>query len=168
MSTGTTLLLCALSMLTACHGGSSEGSLANSASHKRAAVVKRAPTPDEMTVGMIEAVTLGKSSVPVGVKFGLESQPTVGRPLSVTLAVMPQILADPAVLTVAASDAFRLAAPFAPVEIPDADSTHVYRHEVWVTPTREGVQLLALSVSLKHDEVTETRSFAVPIIVVND
>jgi len=34
-----------------------------------------------------------------------------------------------------------------------------------VTPIAEGVQLIHLSVSIKHDEVTDTRTFAIPLIV---
>jgi hypothetical protein len=36
---------------------------------------------------------------------------------------------------------------------------------VTLTPTAEGVHLLGFTVSLKHDEITESRTFSVPIIV---
>ncbi|MEA3149338.1 MAG: hypothetical protein QOD56_277 [Gammaproteobacteria bacterium] len=165
MGKGRTLLLCAFGVLTACHGDSHPAPVDNLTPHKHAPIVKRGPTPDEMTAGMVEAVTMGRSTVPVAVKFELGNRPTVGQPLDVVLAVMPQILADPAVLTVTGSDALRLAAGFRPIEIPEVDPAQVYRQNVRVTPTLEGVQLLGLSVALNHDEITETRTFAVPIIV---
>jgi len=34
-----------------------------------------------------------------------------------------------------------------------------------VTPTVDGVLLLGLTVSLKHDEITESRGFSIPLIV---
>ena len=41
----------------------------------------------------------------------------------------------------------------------------VYRHSIKVTPTADGLYLLTLSVSLQHDQTTESRVFAVPILV---
>ena len=38
----------------------------------------------------------------------------------------------------------------------------MYRQSVKVTPTAEGVLLLGLTVSLKHDEMTESRVFSIP------
>jgi hypothetical protein len=152
-------------VLTACHGDSNQAPLDTPTPHKHAPFVKRGPTPEEMTAGMVEAVTMGRSTVPVAVKFDLGNRPTVGHPLDVVLAVMPQIPADPVVLTVTGSDALQLAPGFGPIEIPEADPTQVYRQNVRVTPTLEGVQLLGFNVTLKHDDITEMRTFAVPMIV---
>jgi hypothetical protein len=166
MRYGRTLLPCAIALLSACHGDSSEAPVANPAHHLSApAPVKRGPTPAELTVGMVEAVTVGKSTVPVGVKFELPERPIVGQSLDVIVAVMPQIAADPAVLVVTGSDGLQLAPGDGPIEIPSVEPTQVYRHSVKMTPSAEGVQLLSLSVSLKHDEIMETRTFAVPVIV---
>jgi hypothetical protein len=41
----------------------------------------------------------------------------------------------------------------------------VYRQTVKVTPTVAGVLLLGLTISLKHDEQTESRAFSIPVIV---
>jgi hypothetical protein len=41
----------------------------------------------------------------------------------------------------------------------------VYRQSVKVTPTADGVLLLGLTVSLKHDEMIESRAFSIPLIV---
>jgi hypothetical protein len=164
-----TLPLVAMLLLAACHGDSGGAPVADVTPHiKRPPPVKRGPTPEELTAGMVEAVTLGKSTVPVAVKFDLPQKPTAGQPAEVTIAVMPQIEADPATLLVTGSEALVLAPDSGPIEIPAVEPTQVYRHTIRLTPTAEGVQLLALSVSLKHDEITETRQFAVPIIVASD
>jgi hypothetical protein len=160
------LLISATLLLAACHGDGSPPPVADATPHvKRPPHVKRGPTPDELTAGMVEAVTMGKSTVPVAVKFDVPQQPTVGQPAEITVAVMPQIEADPATLVVTGSDALVLAPGTAPVEIPAVEPTQVYRHSILLTPTVEGVQLLSLSVTLNHDDVVETREFAVPIIV---
>lgn len=156
----------ALLLLAGCHGDSGGAPAADVTPHaKRPPAVKRGPTPEELTAGMVEAVTMGKSTVPVTVKFDLPQKPTAGQPAEVTIAVMPQIEADPATLVVTGSDALVLAPGSGPIDIPAVEPTQVYRHNIQLTPTAEGVQLLALSVSLKHDEIIETRQFSVPIIV---
>jgi len=131
----------------------------------RPTAVKRGPTPEELTAGMVEAVTMGKSTVPVAVKFDLPQRPTAGQPVEVTIAVMPQIEADPATVAITGSDSLVLEPGSGPIEIPAVEPTQVYRHTVKLTPTAEGVQLLDLTVTLKHDEIVETRQFAVPVIV---
>jgi hypothetical protein len=161
-----TILVCATLLLASCHGDSGSTSIANADQPvNRPTPVKRGPTPDELTAGMVEAVTMGKSTVPVAVKFDLPSRPTAGQPVDVTIAVMPQIEADPATVMVTGSDALVLDPRSGPIQIPAVEPTQVYRHNVKLTPTAEGVQLLDLTVTLKHDDIDETRHFAVPIIV---
>ncbi len=153
-------------LLAACHGESNETPVAHAAPQLNGAQsVKRGPSPEELTAGMVEAVTMGKSAVPVAVKFDLPQKPVAGQPVDITIAVMPQVEADPATVVVAGSDALVLAPDSGPIEIPAVEPSQVYRHNIKLTPTTEGVQLLDLSVTLKHDEIVETREFAVPLIV---
>ncbi len=166
MKKGGVLLLCAAALAASCGGSNSAPVPTAVRQVKRPAVPKPGPTPAELTAGMVEAVTLGKSTVPVALKFEIASQPTVGKPFEVALAIMPQIAAGPAVLDVTDSDNLRLPSGSSPIEIPAVDPAQVYRQTLQVTPTAEGVQLLGLSISLKHDEITETRMFSVPLIVV--
>jgi hypothetical protein len=126
---------------------------------------KPGPTAAEQTAGMVEAVTVGKSTVPVTVKFDLPARPMVGQPLEVSLAVLPRIGADSAVIAIEESAGWQLAPGSASISIPAVQPGQVYRQTVTVTPTAVGVQLLGLQVSLKHDEVSETRTFSVPVIV---
>jgi hypothetical protein len=166
MRNGRTLPLCAIALLTACHGDSNQAPLGAAVRHTSApAAAKPGPTPNELTAGMVEAVTVGKSTVPVTVKFDLPERPVVGQPLDVVVAIMPQIAADPAVLVATGSDGLQLAPGGGPVEIPSVEPAQVYRHDIRMIPTAEGVYLISLSVSLKHDEMTETRTFALPVIV---
>jgi hypothetical protein len=166
MNKGRTVLLCGVALFAGCHGDTSQAPQISSTPHVKAPVpTKRGPTPEELTAGMVEAVTMGKSTVPVAVKFDLPERPVVGQSAEVVVAVMPQISADLAVLTVKGSDGLPLPDAAPPIEMPTVEPTQVYRHNVKVVPTAEGVQLLELDVALKHDDVTETRVFAVPLIV---
>lgn len=160
------ILPCAVVLLAACHGDSGQAPLDKPARQESAPVaVKRGPTPGEMTAGMVEAATLGKSTVPVAVKFELLQRPMVGQPLEIVVAVMPQIAANSATVQVTGSNGLQMGPDEGPIDVPSVDPTEVYRHSIKMTPTTEGVQLLDLSVSLKHDEITETRVFSVPVIV---
>jgi len=114
---------------------------------------------------MVEAVTIGKSTVPVAVKFELASRPTLGQPLEVAIALLPQIEANSAAVQVSGSGGLKLLPTDGATEIPAVDPTQAYRIKLTVTPTADGVQMLNLNVSLNHDDIAETRTFAIPVIV---
>ena len=153
-------------MLGACNGDAKQMPVPTPAAPvNKPAAVQRGPTPAEQTAGMVEAATIGKSTVPVALKFDLSARPTVGQPLEVVVAVMPQIEAAAATLQVVGSDGLQLAEGNTPIEIAPADPSRVYRETLKMTPTVEGVQLLNLSVALKHDDIVETRAFSLPVIV---
>ena len=157
MTQGSVLPFVAAVLCAGCHGGDpNQASASNPAMavHPTAAP-KRGPTPDELTAGMVEAV-----------KFDLPHPPMVGQPLEVVIAVMPQVAATSAEIEVTGSDGLQLGTGAQPATIPSVDATQVYRVNIPVTPSAEGVQFLGLVVSLKRDEVTESRSFSVPLIVV--
>jgi hypothetical protein len=156
---------CALLLLAACHGDSSQAPEPTLAAHsKKPAAVKRGPTPDELTAGMVEAVTIGKSTVPITVKFELHERPVVGRPLDVIIAVLPQVTGA-ATLQVTGSAGLQLAPGAETVKIPSIESAQAYRVTISTTPTADGVQGLGINVSVTHDDTTEARSFSVPVIV---
>ncbi len=150
--------------LAACHGDSGEAQKPKPAAAAKApAAPAPGPTVAELTAGMVEAATVGKSQLPVLLKFDLTQRPTVGQPLTVAVAVLPQIVAELATVQ-ATGDAGLAVAAQAPLTIPSVEPAHVYRQSLTVTPTREGLQLLTVSVTLKHDDATETRVFMVPLI----
>ena len=152
-------------LLAGCNGESKQAPAVTTAPAAAAPVVKRGPTPEELTAGMVEAVTIGKSTAPVAVKFDLPQRPSVGKRFEIVIAVLPQIAASSAMVQVSSSEGLQLAPNTTPIEIPSLDPAQVYRLNIPLTPTADGVHLLGLSVSLKEDDVTESRSFSVPIIV---
>jgi hypothetical protein len=68
-------------------------------------------------------------------------------------------------LKVSGSEGLQPAPGNAVVDVGAVDPAEAYRVTVTVTPTAEGVQFLAVEVDLKHDDVTDTRSFSIPVIV---
>jgi hypothetical protein len=165
MKTARVLTLCFVAAASACHGDSGTSSPPTDKPHVSVALpVKKGPSAGELTAGMVEATSQGKSQLPVDLKFDLQQRPALGQPLDVNIAVVPQIDAGAAQIQVA-GDGFTLAPGTNPIDLPTVAAGEVYRQTVKVTPTAAGVLLLGLTISLKHDEMTESRSFSIPVIV---
>jgi hypothetical protein len=166
MKTARVLILCTVAAAGACHGDSGTPAPAITVKpHVSVAVpVKNGPTAGELTAGMVEAATQGKSQLPVDLKFDLQQRPALGQPLDVNIAVVPQIDAGAAQIQIA-GDGFTVAPGTNPIDLPSVAAGEVYRQTVKVTPVTAGVLLLGLTISLKHDELTESRAFSIPVIV---
>ena len=162
------LLLCAVAAaLSACNRDSESPPQNGGVAHvtsKAPVVARSGPTAAEQTAGMVEAANQGKSQVPVDLKFDLGARPKVGQMLEINLALIPQIAASPASIQVNDADGLTVAPGTNQVDIPSAEAGGVYRHTVKVTPNAEGVLLVGVTVSLKHDEITDQRAFSIPII----
>src|SRR5258708_35717098 len=98
MTTGRMLALVAAVLLAACHGEPKQAPAVTTAPAAAAPVVKRGQTPEELTAGMVEAVTTGKSAAQVAVKFDLPQRPSGGKRLDIVIAVLPQIAASSAMV----------------------------------------------------------------------
>jgi hypothetical protein len=129
------------------------------------AVAKRGPGAEQLTAGMVEAVSQGKSQLPVKLKFELRQRPTLAQPLDIDIAVLPQIDAQASGIQVTGGDGLTVPAVANQLDSTAVQAGEVYRHDIRVTPTAEGVLLLNLTVSLKHDDMTESRAFSIPVIV---
>jgi hypothetical protein len=161
------MLLC-VAALVGCHRNSGAQATLNAAPApqvKAAAPVKKGPSAADQTAGMVEAASQGKSTVPVQLKFDLPQKPQIGKPMQVDIAVMPQIPASPAAIHITGADGLEVAPDASEIDIPSVEEGGVYRQSVKVTPTTDGVLILGLTVSLKHDEITESRAFSIPVIV---
>lgn len=164
MSTARVLALCIAAAVTACHKDSATE--APPAPRVTAPVIARkGPGAEELTAGMVEAPSQGKSQLPVKLKFTLEQRPTLGQPLDITVAVIPQIDAGAASIQVAGGDGLNVAPEMTSIDLPAVQAGQAYRQGIKVTPTAEGVLVLSLNISLKHDDMTEVRAFSVPLIV---
>jgi hypothetical protein len=166
MKTARVLLLCSVAALSACQRDAEGPPPPPAAPHVAApVVVKKGPSAAELTVGMVEAASQGKSQLPVLLKFDLPQRPTLGQAVTINLALMPDIDASPADIEVTGGDGLTIAAGTNQIELPTLAAGEVYRQAVKVTPTTDGVLLLSLKVSMKHDDVTESRVFSIPLIV---
>jgi hypothetical protein len=166
MRTARVLALCTLTAVSACHGDSDQASAPTAKPHFTIPKpVPKGPTAEQLTQGMVLAASLGDSQLPVDLKFTLRQRPLVGQLLDVDIAVMPQINAGPAGIQVVGGEGLSIAPGMVQIDLPAVEAGQVYRQSVKVTPAVEGVLILGLSVSLHHDEVTESRIFSIPLIV---
>ncbi len=161
------LLLCTAVALGACNKDSGSAQPAQSVTHvQRKASLTANPrgTAAEQTAGMVQAASQGKSQVPVELKFDIAQRPKLGQPLDINLALIAQITASPVTIQVSGSDDVSVAPGANQFDIPAEEAGEVYRQTVSVTPNAEGVELLGVTVLLKHDDVVDQRVFSIPII----
>ena len=162
------IILLAIAALAACHrqsGGAPAVPAKPKAGARAAPQAEHGQSPQELTAGMVEAVVQGKSQAPVNLKFDLLQRPVEGQPLEVAIALLPQIAARSATVSVTGSDGLKLDPGEDRFEFPGIEAAKVYRHSIKVTPAADGVSVLTLSVSLQHDQTSDSRDFAVPILV---
>ena len=114
---------------------------------------------------MAAAPPLGKSLLPADLKFELAERPKIGQVLEINLALIPKIDGGPASVRLSGADGLDALQGEDDFEVADIAAGEVYRHTLHVTPTAEGVLLVNLQVSIKHDEVSDSQVFTVPIIV---
>jgi hypothetical protein len=114
---------------------------------------------------MAAAPTVGKNLSIVDVKFELAQRPQIGQVLEINLALIPKFDGGPATLQISSSPGLDAAQGDTPYEVPVVTAGEVYRHTLHMTPSSEGVLLATLTVSLKHDDLTDSEVFSVPVIV---
>jgi hypothetical protein len=164
------IILLGIAALAACHrqpGTAPAVPAKPKAGVRAAAQAQHGPSPQELTAGMVEAVVQGKSQAPVNLKFDLLQRPVAGQPLEVAIALLPQIAARSATVSVTGSDGLKLDPGEDQFEFPGIEAAKVYRHSIKVTPAADGLSLLTVSVTLQHDQTSDSSVFAVPILVEN-
>ncbi len=125
---------------------------------------KAGPTVEQLTAGMVQAASQGKSLVDVDLKFELAQRPTLGQPLEIDLALIPQLAASPVSISVSGAEGMDLAADSRQFDFPSVESGEVYRHTLTVTPNAEGLLILVLTAAVKHEDATDSKVFAIPIL----
>jgi hypothetical protein len=162
------IILLAIAGLAACHRhpGNAPAAPAKPQPGVQPAVVpNQGSNPQQSTADMVEAVVQGKAQAPIELKFDLLERPVQGQPFEVAIALLPQTAARSVTVAVTGSDGLKIDP--GDFEFPAIEAAQVYRHSIKVTPTTEGFYLLTLSVSLLHDQTSDSHVFSVPILVGN-
>ncbi|MEZ5499044.1 MAG: hypothetical protein R3E77_06410 [Steroidobacteraceae bacterium] len=133
---------------------------------RQQALVAAAGAEAELGANFINAVSAGKSTAPVNVKFDIRSRPEVGQPVEVELAVVP-----------VAPDLERIGLTF---QTPDGLSISgggsfgdlqrplpgkIAKHVLTITPGREGAYTITVVALADSKDSSLARVFAIPLLV---
>ncbi len=159
------IVSCLIVAVAAC-SEKSEAPTDQKASTSTTATASAKDASEVAAADMVVAVGTGKSAVPVEVRFDHAKRPEIGVPLDVLVSVLPTGPVERLQLVFQAQDGLRVTANsnLGPVERP-AVGTDI-RHVVTVTPRLEGVHTLSAVVLVETSDVSLSRSFAIPLVVV--
>jgi hypothetical protein len=157
--------ICCCACLAACGQDAPPPPPGEAPHFKLPAPVHKGPSAEELTAGMAAAPTMGKSPMLADLKFELEERPKIGQVLQINLALLPKLDGGPATVKVSGSEGLDAAQDDSPFEVSEVAAGEVYRHTIHVTPTTDGVLLVNFTVTLNHDEVTDSQVYSVPVIV---
>src|ERR1700716_993990 len=149
MITVRVLLLCFFGAATACHKDSGTPLQATPAPKARISVpvvAKKGPSAAELTVGMVEAASQGKSELPVLLKFDLKQRPTSGQPLDIDIALVPQIDAGAADIQVTGGDGLTVAPGTNQIDLPAVEAGQGDCQNGKGNPPAGGVVLLGFAI----------------------
>ncbi len=162
----TVSLFCVAALLGACNKDSGNPADNHAPAHVKAPTPANAgPTVAQLTNGMVSAAVQGKSPLPVDLKFELMQRPIVGQALDIGLALIPHEDAGPVTIQISGAEGFTLTQGSSQFELPAVQADQVYRETANLTPNVEGVLVLAVTVSAKHEEITDIKVFSIPLIV---
>jgi hypothetical protein len=151
--------------LAGCAGGDDAGGAQPQGADGTRRAEARSPGKDGVA-SMVTAVSAtGKPGAPVDLKFDIASKPELGKPLQVTVAVVPRSAEISQLrLLFQSNEAFDVQSGSETVADAPADGVAV-THVVTVVPKREGVYYLGAVALVEGAGGSVARSFAIPIIV---
>src|ERR1700690_4592608 len=151
MRVRTILVLCGALLAAACNRDAANALIGKvTTAPKTPALANKGPTAEQQTAGMTLAVGIGKAVLPLQLKFELAQRPQAGQALDINLALLPQIPAEGAVIQASPSDGVEFAKAASEISVHALDEGGVYRETLSVTPTKDGVLLVGVNLTLKH------------------
>jgi hypothetical protein len=114
---------------------------------------------------MVTAVSSAASTTPIDLKFRLEGRPEVGRPLQVTIALIPDRNARVARihLSVQGGDGLRIeGGTSTDIDLSEADT--VVQRELQLQPLQAGVHTLSITTLVDTDSASIARTYSIPVI----
>jgi hypothetical protein len=160
LRTGAIVLLAAL--VGACGSGGEEAAAPAPAPQVRKP--DAAPAPVDPTAKMARAVTIGKSTVPLDLKYEIAAKPIVSQPMEMDLAFVPTRGADSMSMAFAPSTGLTLSADSAPtLEAVKAGQAHHVK--LTAMADKPDVFYVTVTATLYSAGVSSIRTFAIPLIV---
>jgi hypothetical protein len=130
-----------------------------------APVAKPAPTPgEEKTANMATAVADGKPSAPIDMKYEMLAKPGVAQPFEVELVFLPRITADKLEVSVTDAPGLVVVGERA-IVFEKIEGGQPYSMKVLLRGDAPGLYYLSATASVATPVQTETRAFAVPVVI---
>ncbi|MGQ0835257.1 MAG: hypothetical protein ACT4O5_10110 [Gammaproteobacteria bacterium] len=155
-------LAATLAILLACGPGAGNGEQGG-ANPAATTAAKPSPKKDPLA-DMVSAVSGGRASGTVELKFALDERPQVGEPLEVEIAVLPVSVLDRVAVhfQVGAGLELRSGGEMPAVNKPERGVP--LSHRLTIVPLRDGIFFISAVVLADSPEQSLTRTFSIPII----
>jgi hypothetical protein len=156
------ILLGALTIaLTACSSESNPDAAATSAIANSPAKVARV---DDPTARMARAVGTGKPGAAVDIKYEFLARPTVGKPIELDLALIPNAGVTALDIVVTGMEGVTLAGDLT-AAFADVKAGQPYKHKLSLLAQREGVFYLTVAATTQIGGASMGRTFSIPFVV---
>ena len=159
--------LLAGALVTACSGGKDEAAAVAEAEQAKATAAAAAKPPssaDEKHARLASAVVDSKTTAPVDLKYDVLAKPALGQPFEVELTFDIRLPADKLETEITEAPGLTIVgektAAFAPVE-----GGQSYATKVLVKGDNPGLYYIGLTAKMSTNVQTETRAFAIPIVI---
>jgi hypothetical protein len=157
---GAALLL----MLAGLDGCGKNEHAVSAAPGSRPAVKKPADAAELSLANMVSAVSSGKPSEEMELKFELRARPVVGQPVDIELAIVPGQDLNRVYATFQADDGLELAKGDKTPEIDHPPTGVPILHTLTIVPERDGVFNVNAVVLADSSTQSVTHSFSIPVI----
>jgi hypothetical protein len=153
-------------MLAAALGSCSKAEHATvGGAHATRPAVKKASAGSALDLrDMVSAVSSGKASPEIDLKFALRERPVVGEPVDIDVAVIPGHDLDQIYATFSAADGLEVTqgGRMAQMEHPEAGAP--ISHTVTIVPQRDGIFFVTATVLADSPTNSVTHLFSIPVI----
>jgi len=122
------------------------------------------PEAAALTANMVSAVNTGTDSSPVDVKFELTQRPEVGKPVDISLVLIPTAPLERLFARFQTDDGLELVKGAETEQIARPVSGTAISHTVTVIPKRDGIFTILAIVLMDSASESVSRNFSIPLI----
>jgi hypothetical protein len=155
-------LCVALAALSSC--SKAEHSARGGAHATRPAVKKGSDARALELADMVSAVSAGKTSTDIDLRFALRERPLVGEPVDIDVALVPGLELDQIYATFSASDGLEVTKGGRMPQIEHPEPHAPISHTVTIVPQRDGIFFVSATVLADSPTNSVSHLFSIPVI----
>jgi hypothetical protein len=119
---------------------------------------------NDPTARMASAVGGGKPGAAVNIKYDFQAKPTVGKPVDVELALIPNVGVNSMDIVIGGMEGITLTGA-TNATFSDVQAGQPYKHQISVMANREGVFYLTIATTTVIGSTSMGRTFSIPFVV---